>query len=147
MPGSQQRHEVRIRVTGTHDGGQDLEDLQRWLQREPWLTPDNHDWRRVPGADTAPRPAAGAGQDAADRGPEMAVGFDDLVLVLIGAVAAPVTEQLLLALREWLAQRRETAAVGEAPELDLTDDAGHRRVGAPDPHTERDDQGGRVGTE
>ncbi|POX37172.1 hypothetical protein C3486_29795 [Streptomyces sp. Ru73] len=140
MTESRERHEVRIRVTGTHDGSQDLEDLQRWLQRESWLTPGNHRWRRVPGAGTA-------APHAADQGPEMAVGVDDLVLVLIGAVAAPMTEQLLIALREWLAHRRETAAPGEEPALDLTDAAGHRRLDDPDPRTERDDQGGRVGTE
>lgn len=143
MTESQKRHEVRIRVTGTHDGEQDLEDLQRWLQRESWLTPGNHDWRRAPGAESAPR----TGPDAAGQGPEMAVGIDDLVLVLIGAVAAPMTEQLLIALREWLAHRRETAANGEAPGVDITDASGHRRLDDPDPRTERDDQGGRVGTE
>ncbi|GAA0440548.1 hypothetical protein GCM10010361_00600 [Streptomyces olivaceiscleroticus] len=143
MTESRQRHEVRMRVTGTHDGGQDLEDLRRWLERESWLTPDNHGWRRAPGAGTAPP----TGADAAGRGPEMAVGVDDLVLVLIGAVAAPMTEQLLIALREWLAHRRETAADGETPALDISDASGLHRLDDPDPRAERGDQGGRVGTE
>ncbi|WP_051872051.1 hypothetical protein [Streptomyces sclerotialus] len=143
MPQNREHHEVRIRVTGTHNADQDLEDLRNWLQREPWLTDRTHEWRRVPGAEPGPR----TGADAAEQGSEMAVGVDDLVLVLIGAVAAPITEQLLIALREWLAQRRETAAAGEAPGLDLTDASGHRRLDDPDPRTERDDQGGRVGTE
>ncbi|MFJ9614523.1 hypothetical protein [Streptomyces noursei] len=107
MPESADRHEIRIRVAGTNNPSQDIDDLTAWLEREPWLTRHQHDWRR------RPRPEESPGRDAADGA--MAVGVDDLVLVVVGAVAAEITKGLGIALREWLRRRREAREEGEEP--------------------------------
>ena len=58
MPQSADRHEIRIRITGTNNPDQDIEDLKAWLEREPWLDRRRHDWL------LRPRP-----QDESDDGP------------------------------------------------------------------------------
>ncbi|MGW7577140.1 hypothetical protein [Streptomyces sp. NPDC054765] len=105
MPQRADRHEIRIRITGTNNPDQDIEDLKAWLEREPWLDRRQHDWA------LRPRPA-----DEGDDGPgEMAAGVDDLILVIVGAVATEITKSLSIALQEWLRRRREERDTGERP--------------------------------
>ncbi|MFH8569876.1 hypothetical protein [Streptomyces sp. NPDC017993] len=127
MPDKADRHEIRIRVTGTNNAHQDIEDLKAWLEREPWLAHQRHDWT------LRPRPTDGDGAaDERDLG-DMAIGIDDLVLVLIGTVAAEVTKSLSIALREWLRRRREERAAGEQPAVAVGGDGGLAPVGDPGP--------------
>ncbi|ARH90618.1 MULTISPECIES: hypothetical protein [Streptomyces] len=113
MPESAARHEIRIRVTGTNNPQQDIDDLRAWLEREPWLNRREHSWEQ------RPRPAGTAdGTDGAEPA-DMAVGVDDLILVLVGAVATELTKGLGIALREWLRRRKEERAEGEAPAVDV----------------------------
>ncbi|MGW2920477.1 hypothetical protein ACWDBF_21800 [Streptomyces angustmyceticus] len=105
MPQRADRHEIRIRITGTNNPEQDIEDLKAWLEREPWLDRRRHDWL------LRPRPAGGG----ADGPGDMAVGVDDLILVVVGAVAAEITKGLGIALQEWLRRRREERDTGERP--------------------------------
>ncbi|MEU9120791.1 hypothetical protein AB0C96_13190 [Streptomyces sp. NPDC048506] len=107
------RHEISIRVTGTNNPQQDLDDLRAWLEREPWLTRQEHSWEQRP----HPAPETGP-PDGPDLG-DMAVGVDDLILVIVGAVATEVTKGLSIALREWLRRRKEERAAGEAPAVDV----------------------------
>ncbi|MFG2141991.1 hypothetical protein [Streptomyces sp. NPDC048650] len=101
------RQEIRIRITGTHNPEQDGADLRAWLEREPWLTSRRHDWA------LRPRPAA---EGADEAGPaDMAVGVDDVILVVVGAVAAEITKSLTIALQEWLRRRKEERSAGEEP--------------------------------
>ncbi|MFI9049950.1 hypothetical protein [Streptomyces sp. NPDC053427] len=109
--GRQTQQEIRIRITGTDDAEQDTAHLKAWLEREPWLTRRQHDWAR------RSRPA-GESEGVAEPGPaDMAVGVDDLILVVVGAVAAEVTKSLTIALQEWLRRRREERADGERPSV------------------------------
>ncbi|MFI6770124.1 hypothetical protein [Streptomyces sp. NPDC050355] len=135
MPESAGHHEIRIRITGTNNPQQDIDDLQVWLEREPWLSRRDHTWEQ------RPRPAQdAAGTDgAAAAGPgDMAVGVDDLILVIVGAVAAEVTKGLGIALREWLRRRKEERAEGEAPAVDAGTGGELQAVG----DTDRPDPGG-----
>ncbi|MEI5136356.1 caspase family protein [Streptomyces libani] len=94
MPEHADRQEIRIRITGTNNPEQDVEDLKAWLEREPWLSRRPHDWELRP-----------AGEP--DEGPgDMAIGIDDLILVVVGAAAAEITKSLGIALREWLRRRQ-----------------------------------------
>ncbi|MFK0266186.1 hypothetical protein ACIQU1_33350 [Streptomyces angustmyceticus] len=105
MPQRADRHEIRIRITGTNNPDRDVEDLKAWLEREPWLDRRRHDWL------LRPRPADGGAEGPGD----MAVGIDDLILVVVGAVAAEITKGLGIALQEWLRRRREERDTGERP--------------------------------
>ncbi|MGW7490306.1 hypothetical protein [Streptomyces sp. NPDC054786] len=140
------RHEIRIRITGTNNPEQDIEDLKAWLEREPWLDRRRHDW------ELRPRPA-----DESDDGPrDMALGVDDLILVIVGAVAAEVTKSLSIALQEWLRRRREERDTGERPavavgggdgDLHALGDAGPGAVAPerPDPGSPADESGSTAG--
>ncbi|WP_044364504.1 hypothetical protein [Streptomyces natalensis] len=109
MPNSAERQEIRIRISGTHNPEQDAADLRAWLEREPWLTQRPHEWAQ------RPRPA-GEDDGAGAAGPaDMALGVDDVILAVIGAVAAEVTKSLTIALQEWLRRRREERSQGEEP--------------------------------
>lgn len=131
MPESADRHEIRIRITGTNNPQQDVDDLQAWLEREPWLTRQEHSWEQ------RPHPAREAGHpDEPDLG-DMAVGVDDLILVIVGAVAAEVTKGLSIALREWLRRRKEERAAGEVPAVEVGAGGEVHTVG----ETERPDPG------
>ncbi|MEU5210527.1 hypothetical protein [Streptomyces sp. NPDC020742] len=132
MPERAGHQEIRIRVTGTNNPQQDIDDLRAWLEREPWLTRQEHSWHQ------RPRPADAAdGADGArrTRPADMAVGVDDLVLVLVGAVATEVTKGLSIALREWLRRRREERAEGEEPAVVAGTGGAVHEVGSghPDP--------------
>ncbi|MGW1378330.1 hypothetical protein ACWD6P_29225 [Streptomyces sp. NPDC002446] len=134
MPESAGHHEIRIRITGTNNPQQDIDDLRAWLEREPWLTRREHAWEQ------RPRPAHEAdGTDpAAAPGPaDMAVGVDDLILVIVGAVAAEAAKGLGIALREWLRRRKEERAEGEVPAVDVGTGGELHAVG----DTERPDPG------
>ncbi|MEV0374255.1 hypothetical protein AB0I10_31385 [Streptomyces sp. NPDC050636] len=137
MPESADRQEIRIRITGTDNPHQDIEDLKAWLEREPWLRHQGHDWT------VRPAPAdATHGTDETDLG-DMAVGVDDLILVIVGAVAAELTKSLSIALREWLRRRREERAEGEEPAVVVIGDAGRpgEAPQAPDPGGPADEGG------
>ncbi|GAA2317801.1 hypothetical protein OHT20_29660 [Streptomyces caniferus] len=146
MPQSADRHEIRIRITGTNNPDQDIEDLKAWLEREPWLDRRRHDWL------LRPRPA-----DGSDHGPgDMAVGVDDLILVVVGAVAAEIAKSLGIALQEWLRRRREERDTGERPavavgsgdgDLQALGDAGPGAVAPehPDPGSPADGSGSTAG--
>lgn len=151
MPQRADRHEIRIRVTGTNNPDQDIEDLKTWLAREPWLARRQYDWA------LRPRPADardGANGDPAAPG-DMAVGVDDLVLVIVGAVAAEITKSLSIALKEWLRRRREERDTGERPAVAVGGDGGLRALGdegpgapapgAPDPGSPDDGSGSTAG--
>ncbi|GAO12507.1 hypothetical protein NCG97_28925 [Streptomyces lydicamycinicus] len=122
MPQRADRHEIRIRITGTNNPDQDVEDLKAWLEREPWLNRRSHDWEL--------RPA----QERDDGPGDMAIGVDDLILVVVGAVAAEITKSLGIALREWLRRRREERDTGERPAVAVGGGDGElRALGEPGP--------------
>ncbi|MET9293026.1 hypothetical protein [Streptomyces sp. NPDC003077] len=141
MPESTERHEFRIRITGTHDPQQDIERLRVWLEREPWLHDRKHTWDVRP---RGPESDAGTGEKGEGDGPDaparrgeggagetrrdMAVGVDDLVLVITGAAAAEVTKALLITLREWRQRRREETAGNERPDVTLDSGGGLRPI-------------------
>ncbi|MEU7177676.1 MULTISPECIES: hypothetical protein [Streptomyces] len=128
MPESAGREEIRLRIRGTDNPQQDLADLTAWLEREPWLRRRQHLWETRPPHETE-------ADDGAGDGPrDMAVGVDDLILVVVGAVAGEITKSLTFALREWLRRRREERAAGEEPALSVGDDGGLRPVGDAGPH-------------
>ncbi|WP_030411720.1 hypothetical protein [Streptomyces sp. NRRL S-1448] len=121
------RQEIRLRVTGTDNPQQDLDDLRAWLEHEPWLGRREHTWEHRP---QPPHPAGdGDGSGPAD----MAVGVDDLVLVIVGAIATEVTKGLSIALREWLRRRKEERAAGEEPAVEIVGDGGSRPAVGPVP--------------
>ncbi|MEU9117720.1 hypothetical protein AB0D04_39825 [Streptomyces sp. NPDC048483] len=128
MPNSADRHEsgqeIRIRIAGTNNPAQDAADLRAWLEREPWLAQRRHEWTQ------RARPAGGS-EDADESGPaDMAIGVDDLVLVVVGAVAAEITKSLTIALQEWLRRRKEERATGERPSVRVGEgDGGLRELG------------------
>lgn len=126
MPQSADRHEIRLRITGTNNPDQDIEDLRAWLEREPWLDRHGHDWQ------LRPRPA-----NESDDGPgDMAAGLDDLILVIIGAVTGEITKSLTIALQEWLRRRREERDSGERPAVAVgAGDGDLRALGDPGPAT------------
>ncbi|AJT67909.1 hypothetical protein [Streptomyces chattanoogensis] len=114
-------HEIRIRITGTDNPEQDAADLTAWLEREPWLTRRRHEWT------SRPRPA-GEGEGGDETGPaDMAIGVDDLILVVLGAVAGEITKGLSIALQEWLRRRREERATGEQPSVMVGEGGGGLR--------------------
>jgi hypothetical protein len=119
MPESADREEIRfrIRVTGTNNPQQDNADLRAWLEREPWLARRPYDWEAEPRPDAA---------DTSGRG-DMAVGIDDLILVVVGAAAAELAKGMGIALREWLRRRREERAAGEAPAVAADEGDGRLR--------------------
>lgn len=120
MPQCADRHEIRIRITGTNNPDQDIEDLKSWLEREPWLARRQYDW--------ALRPRPADAYDDGDAPRDMAVGVDDLVLVIVGAVAAEITKSLSIALKEWLRRRREERDTGERPAVAVGAGAGGLRA-------------------
>ncbi|MFJ6753177.1 hypothetical protein ACIQNI_34150 [Streptomyces sp. NPDC091266] len=129
MPQHADRQEIRLRITGTNNPQQDNADLKAWLEREPWLARRPHEWEQR----ARPDDAAG-GADRPGRG-DMAVGVDDLILVVVGAAAAEVAKGLGIALREWLRRRREERAAGEQPALEAGGGGGGlRQVGDGLPH-------------
>ncbi|MEU9502099.1 hypothetical protein [Streptomyces sp. NPDC048196] len=118
------RQEIRLRVTGTDNPQQDLDDLRAWLEREPWLGRREHTWEHRP---QPPHLTA----DGDEPGPaDMAVGVDDLILVIVGAIATEVTKGMSIAVREWLRRRKEERAAGEEPAVEVVGDGGPAR---PDP--------------
>ncbi|WP_043263799.1 hypothetical protein [Streptomyces sp. CT34] len=122
--------EIRIRITGTNNPHQDIEDLKAWLEREPWLGRRRHDWDRRPRPAEAPAaPAPGEATDLHD----MAIGVDDLVLVVVGAVVTEITKSLGIALREWLRRRKEAREAGEQPDVSVGTGAVLRQIGGADP--------------
>ncbi|MCR8579310.1 effector-associated constant component EACC1 [Streptomyces sp. Isolate_219] len=133
MPEHADRQEIRIRITGTNNPEQDVEDLKAWLEREPWLSQRSHDWELRPVGEP-------------DEGPgDMAIGIDDLILVVVGAAAAEITKSLGIALREWLRRRREERDTGERPAVAVGGGDGElRALGDPGPDVpapERSDPG------
>ncbi|MGD3104773.1 hypothetical protein [Streptomyces sp. YGL11-2] len=122
--------EIRIRITGTNNPHQDIEDLKAWLEREPWLARRRHDWDRRPRP--ADERAAQAPGDAPDLH-DMAIGVDDLVLVVVGAVVTEVTKSLGIALREWLRRRKEAREEGEQPRVSVGTGAALRQIDGADP--------------
>ncbi|MFJ9852115.1 hypothetical protein [Streptomyces sp. NPDC101150] len=115
---------IRIRITGTNDAERDAADLRAWLEREPWLTQRRHNWTQ------RPRPAGESGGGDESGPADMAVGVDDLILVVVGAVAAEITKSLTIALQEWLRRRREDRADGEEPSVTVGEgDGGLRELG------------------
>ncbi|MGP8302670.1 hypothetical protein ACTPOK_33000 [Streptomyces inhibens] len=124
MPESADRHEIRIRITGTNNPQQDIDDLRAWLEREPWLNRQEHGWEQRPHP-TDERNHTADGPDLGD----MAVGVDDLILVIVGAVAAELTKGMTIALREWLRRRREERAAGEVPAVSVGTDGELSAVG------------------
>ncbi|MFG2529705.1 hypothetical protein [Streptomyces sp. NPDC048516] len=146
MPQSADRHEIRLRITGTNNPDQDIEDLKAWLEREPWLDGPGHGWLLRPRS-----------EDGSDDGPgDMAAGLDDLILVIIGAVTGEITKSLTIALQEWLRRRREERGTGERPavavgagdgDLRALDDAGPGTASPehPDPGSPADGSGSPAG--
>ncbi|UNO42773.1 hypothetical protein [Streptomyces sp. MST-110588] len=167
MPDSASRREFRLRITGTNNPHQDIEDLKAWLEREPWLAGQGHEWvvrpqsddegQRPEGAERAEglegaeksgrpvrtgqpgrpvrtgqpgRPVRTGQPGRPDTGRrDMAIGADELILVVTGAFTAEITKSLLITLREWLRQRREERAAGEEPGVALGDGGGLRDIG------------------
>lgn len=120
MPESAAHHEIRIRITGTNNPQQDIDDLQAWLEREPWLSRQEHTWEQRPAHGTDDTEGTDDTDGAAGPAPrDMAVGVDDLILVVVGAVAAEMAKGLGIALREWLRRRKEERAEGEVPAIDV----------------------------
>ncbi|UZJ31938.1 hypothetical protein [Streptomyces endophytica] len=124
------RQEIRLRVTGTDNPQQDLDDLRAWLEREPWLSRRDHTWELRPQPTPTADNAANA-DDGDEPGPaDMAVGVDDLILVIVGAIVTEVTKGMSIAVREWLRRRKEERAAGERPAVEVIGDGG---PGRPDP--------------
>ncbi|TJZ51163.1 hypothetical protein FCH28_21990 [Streptomyces piniterrae] len=143
MPESADRQEIRIRITGTNNPQQDNADLTAWLEREPWLTRQRHEWvTRTRPVDKADGPDGQDGSGAADGTDlgDMAVGVDDLVLVIVGAITAEITKSLSIAVREWLRRRKQDRAAGEQPAVAVGGDGGAPAPGDASP--EHPDPGG-----
>ncbi|MFE1176472.1 hypothetical protein [Streptomyces sp. NPDC058773] len=144
MPQRADRHEIRIRISGTNNPDQDAEDLKAWLEREPWLNGRPHDWELRPAVER-------------DEGPgDMAIGVDDLILVVVGAVAAEISKSMGIALREWLRRRKEERDTGERPAVAVADGDGALRAlgdqgpdapapGHPDPGSPANGSGSTAG--
>jgi hypothetical protein len=117
----------RIRLDGVDADAQDreLRNIIHWLQRESWFAGE-----RIELTPVARRPAEG------DR-PDMAVGLQEVVLIVLSGIAPEVYRDIRGSLREWNQRRRERGADGEArvaPESEPVREPGAEPVPGAEPH-------------
>ncbi|UQA96166.1 hypothetical protein [Streptomyces halobius] len=128
MPQSADRQEIRIRITGTDNPHQDIEDLKAWLEREPWLRHQPHDWTVRPG------PADAAHVAARETRPSKG-GAEELKRVLIAPGTDLLTDDEVVICRPqepWELEQRLDAVAQEARGLLLVHFSGHGWVGSDD---------------